>query len=235
MNRTVWSSCVIKCVGRLNYYWPSPAVILRFESRRDPWPTLLFSPRHVRVLEVGSFLWQGEESVFLYSVCCTIGSSVPDWLLNGWPLPSQWFLVQSPMGLMIIFCLAVGAFRLCLQPGGPGPCIYVLQWRWPSYTPRHQIPFLLPSMTCRATVEVFQPTSTQGWLSVLHHRNSYIPKISSLPHDNRKVPLKHIIVILMLTAAKCSHLVLWRLMSYVTSGITNKRKLSLYLFMCILV
>jgi hypothetical protein len=31
-------------------------VILGFESRRDPWPRFLFSPRHGRVLQVGSLL-----------------------------------------------------------------------------------------------------------------------------------------------------------------------------------
>jgi hypothetical protein len=42
---------------------------------------------------------------------------------------------------------------------------------------------------------------------MLHHRNRFIPEISSILHDNRKVPLKHVIAIPMLTAAKCSHLV----------------------------
>jgi hypothetical protein len=34
--------------------------------------------------------------------------------------------------------------------------------RWPSYIPRHWIPFLSLPTTRRATVEVFKPTSTQG-------------------------------------------------------------------------
>lgn len=62
---------------------------------------------------------------------------------------------------------------------------------------------------------------------VLHHRNSYILEISSLLHDNRKA-------IPMLTSVKCSHLVLCRLISYVTGGITNKTKLNFCMFLCIL-
>jgi hypothetical protein len=52
------------------------------------------------------------------------------------------------------------------QPGGPGPCIYILPGTgWPSYTPRHWVPFLPPLTTRRATVEVFDSASTRAtWL-----------------------------------------------------------------------
>jgi hypothetical protein len=33
---------------------------------------------------------------------------------------------------------------------------------WPRYTPRHWVPFSSPPTTCRATVEVFDPTFTRG-------------------------------------------------------------------------
>jgi hypothetical protein len=33
---------------------------------------------------------------------------------------------------------------------------------WPSYTPRHLVPFSSPSTTRRATVEVFEPAFTWG-------------------------------------------------------------------------
>jgi hypothetical protein len=32
---------------------------------------------------------------------------------------------------------------------------------WPSYTPRHWVPFLLPPTARRGTVEVFEPTTTR--------------------------------------------------------------------------
>jgi hypothetical protein len=39
---------------------------------------------------------------------------------------------------------------------------------WPNYTPRHRVPFPSPTTTRRATVEVFDPTSTRCdfWLSL---------------------------------------------------------------------
>jgi hypothetical protein len=48
-----------------------------------------------------------------------------------------------------------------VQPGGPSPHIYNPQeYGWPSYTPRHWVPFLSRPMTRRAMVEVFDPAST---------------------------------------------------------------------------
>jgi hypothetical protein len=43
---------------------------------------------------------------------------------------------------------------------------------WPGYIPRHWVPFLLPPTTRRATVEVFDPTSTQDWLVLFTWRLS---------------------------------------------------------------
>jgi hypothetical protein len=40
------------------------------------------------------------------------------------------------------------------QPGELGPVFMSPVTGWPSYTPRYWVPFLLPSMTCRAMVEV---------------------------------------------------------------------------------
>jgi hypothetical protein len=37
---------------------------------------------------------------------------------------------------------------------------------WPSYTPRHWVPFSSPSTTRRATVELFEPASTWGWIEL---------------------------------------------------------------------
>jgi hypothetical protein len=38
--------------------------------------------------------------------------------------------------------------------------LYPPETRWPGYTPRHWVLFSSPPVTCRATVEVFDPTST---------------------------------------------------------------------------
>jgi hypothetical protein len=40
--------------------------------------------------------------------------------------------------------------------------IYVPEWQdgWPSHNPKHRVPYSLHFMTRRATVEVFQPSST---------------------------------------------------------------------------
>jgi hypothetical protein len=40
--------------------------------------------------------------------------------------------------------------------------IYPPGTEWPSYTPRHWVPFSSPSTTRRATVEVFEPSSTRA-------------------------------------------------------------------------
>jgi hypothetical protein len=45
-----------------------------------------------------------------------------------------------------------------LHPPGTG---------WPSYTPRHWVPFSSPPTTRRATVEVFDPASTRSWAGYL--------------------------------------------------------------------
>jgi hypothetical protein len=42
------------------------------------------------------------------------------------------------------------------------PYLYPQGTRWPSYTPRHWLPFSSPHMTRRTTVEVFKPASTRG-------------------------------------------------------------------------
>jgi hypothetical protein len=42
------------------------------------------------------------------------------------------------------------------------PYLYPPGTRWPSYTPKHWSPFSSPPTTRRATVEVFEPTSTRG-------------------------------------------------------------------------
>jgi hypothetical protein len=75
-------------------------------------------------------------------------------------LPAQSFLGLRPVGLVTIFyCLR---FKTPPTWRTRSPYLHPPGIGWPSYTPRHWIPFLLPPMTRGATVEVFVPASTQG-------------------------------------------------------------------------
>jgi hypothetical protein len=77
-----------------------------------------------------------------------------------WASPAQSFSGWSSTGLMtIIYCL-----RLKTVPTwrARSPYLYPPVTGWPSYTPRHWVPFSSPPTTRRATVEVFEPASTRG-------------------------------------------------------------------------
>jgi hypothetical protein len=49
------------------------------------------------------------------------------------------------------------------------PNLYTPGTGWPSFSHTHCVPFLSPPTTCSATVEVFDPVSTQDWLSSKLH------------------------------------------------------------------
>jgi hypothetical protein len=96
------------------------------------------------VVDVGRPLWREDGSV-VYNCC--------------WASPAQPFSGPSPAGLMTIFwCLRFEtpptwrARPSYLYPSGTG---------WPSYVPRHWVPFSSPPTNRRATVEVFKPASTR--------------------------------------------------------------------------
>jgi hypothetical protein len=76
------------------------------------------------------------------------------------PRLAQSFSSPSPTGPTTKFCClrfeippTWGDRSLCLYPPGTG---------WPSYNPMHWVPFSSSPTTHRATVEVFEPTSTRG-------------------------------------------------------------------------
>jgi hypothetical protein len=79
------------------------------------------------------------------------------------------------------FCQIASGFHLfafrnsnCFTEQGRQPFVQPPAWRtrslylyppgtgWPSYTPRHRVPFSPSSTTRRATAEVFDPASTRG-------------------------------------------------------------------------
>jgi hypothetical protein len=69
----------------------------------------------------------------------------------------QSFSGPSPSGLMTIF--------YCLRfetPTTRYPYLYPPGTGWPTYTPRHWVPFPSPPTTRRATVEIFDTTSTRA-------------------------------------------------------------------------
>jgi hypothetical protein len=77
-----------------------------------------------------------------------------------WSSPAQSFSSPSPAGLMAIFyCLS---FETLPTWRTRYPSLYPPGKGWPSYTPRHWVPFLSPPTTRRATVAVFEPASTRG-------------------------------------------------------------------------
>jgi hypothetical protein len=103
-SRGCWSVCQLNCC------WSSPALILGFSSRRDPWP------RICSLLDIYAFR-SGASSSTRWGVGHrkTATFVALDWLLNCcWPSSAQWFLVPSPTGFMTIFyCLTgLGTFQI---------------------------------------------------------------------------------------------------------------------------
>jgi hypothetical protein len=91
------------------------------------------------------------------SLCQVKGSTIYNCC---WSSPEHSFLGPSPAGLVTIF--------YCLRFETPPtwrvryPYLYPPGTEWPSYTPSHWVPFSPPPTIRRATMEVFEPTSTQG-------------------------------------------------------------------------
>jgi hypothetical protein len=87
-------------------------------------------------------------------ICCCV------WRENGcvvynccWASPAQSFSEPNPAGLR---SETSPTWRTrCLHSYAPGR-------GWSSYTSRHWVPFSSPPASCRATVEVLEPTSMQG-------------------------------------------------------------------------
>jgi hypothetical protein len=128
-------------IGQLNCCWPLPPQSFLASSLAKIHEQDLCSLIDACVSEVGSPLRKGEGSVFLcrHYVYCTIGNSVPNCLPNCcWSWPAQRWLVPSLKGLVtIIHCpMALGAFILFSQPGGPSPCICVPQRHGGTITPQ---------------------------------------------------------------------------------------------------
>jgi hypothetical protein len=91
-------------------------------------------------VDVGHSLWRENGSV-VYNCC--------------WFSPAQSFLGPSPAGLVTIFYwLRFETFPIWRARS---TYLYPPGTRWPSYNPRHWVPFSSPPTTRRATVEVFEP------------------------------------------------------------------------------
>jgi hypothetical protein len=94
---------------------------------------------------------------------------VTSYLKRGWVIiynccchsPAQSFSGPSPAGLMTIF--------YCLRFETPPtwrarfPYFYPPETRWPSFSPRHWVPFSSSPTTLRATMELFDHDSTRAY------------------------------------------------------------------------
>jgi hypothetical protein len=74
-----------------------------------------------------------------------------------WLSPAQSFSGPSHPGLMTIFYCRI--FETHPTWRARSPYLYPPGTGWPSYTPRHWVPFSSPPTSRRATVEVFEPAS----------------------------------------------------------------------------
>jgi hypothetical protein len=93
-------------------------------------------------VEVGRPLWREDRSVAY------------NWY---WPSPKQSFSGPSPAGQVTMFyCLR---FEIPPTWRARSPYLYTPGIGWPSYTPRHRVPFSSPP-TREAMVEIFEPVST---------------------------------------------------------------------------
>jgi hypothetical protein len=112
-------------------------------------------------VDVGRSLWRENGSAD-YNCC--------------WSSTGQSFLLPSPAGLATIF------YSLWFEThptwSARSPYLYPPGTGWPSYTPRHWVPFSSPPTTRRATVEVFEPVAARDPLSAGWNRG-YIAESDS--------------------------------------------------------
>jgi hypothetical protein len=77
------------------------------------------------------------------------------------------FARAGPAGLMTIFyCLG---FEALPTWRARSPYLFLPGTGWPSYAPRHWVPFSSPLTTCRATLEVLVQASTRGICSTTYN------------------------------------------------------------------
>jgi hypothetical protein len=88
-----------------------------------------------------------------------------------WSSSAQSFSGPSPLGLTnILYCLR---FETPLTWRARSPYLHIPGAGWPSYTPRHWIPFSSPRTTRRSTVELFDPASTRSYGRLLERLSFY--------------------------------------------------------------
>jgi hypothetical protein len=102
-----------------------------------------------------------------FTICC-------------WPSPVQLLSGPNSAGFMTtLYCL-----RFMTPPTWRtrSPYLYSPGTGWPSYTPRHWVPFSSPPMPCRAMVEVFEPASTPVLLAVNGWMHLFLSGIYNFIH-----------------------------------------------------
>jgi hypothetical protein len=88
-----------------------------------PRPDFYYCQTVFRIIDVWRSLWR-EDGSFVYNFC--------------WFSPAQWFSRPSPAGLVIFYCLR---FETPPTRRARFPYLYSPGTWWPSYTPRHWVPF----------------------------------------------------------------------------------------------
>jgi hypothetical protein len=139
--------------------WPtvSRPVWLGVKHPSRVYDQIFITVRQLWFVDVGRSLVRENGSVVY--ICC-------------WSSPAPTFLGPSPAGLVAIFyCLR---FETPPTWRARSPYLYLPGTGWPSYTPRHWVPFSSPTTTRRATMEVFEPASTRVELSNSSTIFSYI-------------------------------------------------------------
>jgi hypothetical protein len=125
--------------------WASGSVCLGVKPFLGPKTRFSLLSESCEFVDVGRSLWRQDGSVVCS--CC-------------WPTPAQSFWVPSLAGLMTTFYSL--RFKTPQSWRAWSPYLYSTGTGWPSYTLRHWVPFSLPPTTRRATVEIFEPASTQA-------------------------------------------------------------------------
>jgi hypothetical protein len=100
---------------------------VRFLLQSDSWG----------IVDVGRSVWWDDGSV-VYNCC--------------WSSPKQSFSGPSPAGLMTIFYCLI--FEIPPTWRARFSYLYIPGTGWPSYIPRHWVPFSSPPTTCSAMVEL---------------------------------------------------------------------------------
>jgi hypothetical protein len=162
----------LKCKGQsfISYLQPSTLTyvyLLHIFISFLPFSFNTFKPKSKLCYDrrsVGQSVLVSSTFLLLSNSCGFVDVRRPLWWEDGsvvynccWSSPAQSFSGPSPAGLITTFyCLT---FEIPPTWRARSLYLYAPGTEWPSYTPRHWVPFSSPPTTGRATVVVFEPAS----------------------------------------------------------------------------